>query len=216
VPVVLQGWYLGSEAGNGLADVISGAVNPSGKLPFTFPKKLEDNSASAYGTIAYPGDSVTEKYIDDVLVGYRWHDTKKIAPQFAFGFGLSYTTFEFGQPKTDKKSYGPDEIIRVSLTVRNTGKVDGAEVVQLYATQKKPSVLRPVKELKAFEKVFLKAGESKVVELSILAKTLAFYDEVARGWKLEAGDYVLRTAASATDVKGQVGFSISETSLSKD
>jgi beta-glucosidase len=208
VPALLQGWYLGSEAGNALADVISGTVNPSGKLPFTFPKKLSDSGAHSFGTTCYPGDGVTVNYLEDILVGYRWFDTKKIAPQFAFGFGLSYTTFAYGKPVADQKVYGKDATIKVSLTLKNSGLKDGAEVVQLYASQVKPSVLRPVKELKAFQKVFLKAGETHTVELTVAAKDLAFYDEVSKGWKLESGKYVLSTASSSADVKGTVVLEI--------
>jgi beta-glucosidase len=208
VPALLQGWYLGSEAGNALADVLSGAVNPSGKLPFTFPKALKDNSATAFGKIAYPGDSITEKYLDDILVGYRWFDTKKIAPQFAFGYGLSYTSFEFGKPTTDSSNYGQNDLIRILLTLKNTGLKDGAEVVQVYASQKKPSVLRPTKELKAFKKIFLEAGEIQKLELEIKAKDLAFYDEATHDWKLEAGEYLLRIGSSSVEIKGQVTVKI--------
>jgi len=208
VPALLQCWYLGSEAGNALADVLSGVVNPSGKLPFSFPKKLADNAASSFGTISYPGDGVNQKYLEDIFVGYRWFDTKKIAPQFAFGFGLSYTTFVYGKPVSDKKSYAKDAQIKVTLTVKNSGIKDGAEVVQLYSSQVKPSVERPVKELKAFQKVFLKAGETKTVELTVVAKDLAFYDEASKDWKLESGKYILSTAASSADVKGTVAIEI--------
>ena len=208
VPALVQGWYLGSETGNALADVLSGAVNPSGKLPFSFPKKLADNAAASFGVLSYPGDGVNQKYLEDILVGYRWFDTKKIVPQFAFGHGLSYTTFVYGKPSTDQKAYGKDASIKVTLTLKNSGLKDGAEVVQLYTSQLKPSVMRPVKELKAFQKVFLKAGESKSVELNVAAKDLAFYDEISKGWKLEAGKYVLSTAASSADVKGSVTIEI--------
>jgi len=208
VPALVQGWYLGSETGNALADVLSGAVNPSGKLPFSFPKKLADNAAASFGMISYPGDGVNQKYLEDILVGYRWFDTKKIVPQFAFGHGLSYTTFVYGKPASDQKTYDKDASIKVTLTLKNSGLRDGAEVVQLYASQVKPSVMRPVKELKAFQKVFLKAGETKNVDLTVAAKDLAFYDEVSKGWKLEAGKYVLSTAASSADVKGSITIEI--------
>lgn len=204
VPALVQGWYLGSETGNALVDVLSGAVNPSGKLPFSFPKKLADNAAHSFGTMSYPGDGVNQKYLEDILVGYRWFDTKKIAPQFAFGHGLSYTSFVYGKPVSDQKIYARDATIKVTLTLKNTGLRDGAEVVQLYASQLKPSVMRPVKELKAFQKVFLQAGETKNVELTVAATDLAFYDEASKGWKLETGKYVLATAASSVDVKGAV------------
>ena len=144
---LMQGWYLGSMAGEALANVISGGVNPSGKLPFSFPKKLEDNSAHYFGEKSYPGDGINQYYLDDILVGYRWHEKKNILPLFAFGHGLSYTTFKYGKPVADKKDYHVGDKINVSFTISNTGDMDGAEAVQIYVEQKNPSVLRPVKEL---------------------------------------------------------------------
>lgn len=208
VPAIVQSWYLGSEGGNAIVDVLTGAVNPSGKLPFSFPKKLEDNAAMSFGTLSYPGDGTNEYYKEDILVGYRWFDTKHIAPQFAFGYGLSYTTFEYGKIATDKKTYSPDETIKVSFTLKNSGKVDGAEAVQVYASQPKASVLRPAKELKAFKKVFLKAGETQTVELEIKVKDLAFYNETAHGWTVEPGEFVLRNASSSADVKSSVAIQV--------
>jgi beta-glucosidase len=208
IPALVQGWYMGSESGNALADVLSGAVNPSGKLPFTFPKRLEDNGAIHFGAISYPGVNDQQNYLDDILVGYRWHDTKKITPQFAFGFGLSFTSFALGKPQTDASTYTKDAVIKLSVTVENTGKIDGAEVVQVYASQLKPSVLRPVKELKAFQKVYLKAGEIKTVQLQLKSQDLAFYDEVGKGWKLEADDYVLQVGNSSDAIRGQVKINI--------
>jgi beta-glucosidase len=208
VPVLLQAWYLGSEAGNAIADVVSGDVNPSGKLPFSFPKKLEDNAAVSFGETSYPGKDNNQLYKEDILVGYRWFDTKKIAPMFAFGYGLSYTSFEYGKIATDKKSYSADETIKVSFTLKNTGKVDGAEAVQVYASQPKASVMRPVKELKAFSKVFLKAGETKTLEMDIKVKDLAFYDEKAKSWVVEPGEFVLYNAASSNDVKSKKSVQI--------
>ena len=208
VPAVVQGWYLGSEAGNALANVLSGAVNPSGKLPFTFPKKLEDNGAISFGKESYPGDSINEYYKEDILVGYRWNDTKKIEPQFAFGYGLSYTTFEYGKIATDKETYSADETIKVSFTLKNTGKVDGAEAVQIYASQPKASVLRAAKELKAFSKVYLKAGETKKVDLDIKIKDLAFFNDKTQLWTVETGEFILRNAASSGDVKSKVSLKV--------
>ncbi len=208
VPALLQGWYLGSEAGNALADVLSGAVNPSGKLPFSFPKNLGDNAAQSFGKMSYPGDGKNQQYLEDILVGYRWFDAKKIAPQFAFGYGLSYTRFAYGKPASDKKSYTKDDQIRVELTLKNSGDKDGAESVQLYAAEAKPTVMRPVKELKAFQKVFLKAGEVQTVTLTLNAKDLAYYDEQSQAWKLNTGAYTLYTAASSADVKGSVEIRI--------
>ncbi|ADQ80253.1 glycoside hydrolase family 3 domain protein [Paludibacter propionicigenes WB4] len=208
VPAVLQAWYLGSESGNAIANVITGKVNPSGKLPFSFPVKLEDNAAHSFGKLSYPGDSTNVFYKEDILVGYRWFDTKKIKPLFPFGYGLSYSTFEYGKIATDKKTYGQDETIKVSFTLKNTGKVDGAEAVQVYASQPKASVMRPAKELKAFAKVFLKAGETQTVALEVKVKDLAFYNEKTNNWTVESGEFVLRNAASAADVKSSVSIQI--------
>ncbi|MGB4415091.1 MAG: glycoside hydrolase family 3 C-terminal domain-containing protein [Paludibacter sp.] len=208
VPAIMQAWYLGSEAGNAIANVLSGEVNPSGKLPFSFPKKLADNAAISFGPISYPGLDGKEEYKDDILVGYRWFDTKKIAPLFAFGYGLSYTTFEYGKIMTDKKLYTPDETVKVSFTLKNTGKVDGAEATQVYVSDPKATVMRPVKELKAFKKVFLKAGETQTIEMEIKVKDMAFYNETTQSWTVEPGEFVLRNAASSNDVKSSVSIQI--------
>jgi beta-glucosidase len=200
VPAIVQGWYLGSEAGNALTDVISGDVNPSGKLPFSFPKKLEDNAAHAFGKLSYPGDSINQYYKEDILVGYRWFDTKKIKPQFAFGYGLSYTNFELGKLTSDKTIYGKEDVIRLKFTVKNTGSRAGAEVAQLYVSDPVCSVVRPSKELKGFEKVFLQPGESKIVELNVKISDLAFYDESKNDWNLEAGDFNLHLGNSSTNI----------------
>lgn len=208
VPALVQAWYLGSEAGNAIADVLSGDVNPSGKLPFSFPKKLTDNAAISFGATSYPGVDNNQEYKEDILVGYRWFDTKKIIPQFAFGHGLSYTTFEYGKISTDKKSYSADETIHVSFMLKNTGKIDGAEAVQIYVSQPKASVIRPVKELKAFKKIFLKAGESQMVNIDMKAKDFAFYDEKSKGWLVEAGEFILQNAASASALKSSVSVQI--------
>ena len=208
VPAIVQTWYLGSEGGNAIANVLTGAVNPSGKLPFSFPKKLEDNAAHSFGRLSYPGDSINQYYKEDILVGYRWFDTKKIAPQFAFGYGLSYTTFEYGKITTDKTAYKADETIKISFTLKNTGKVDGAEAVQVYASQPKASVMRPAKELKAFTKVFLKAGETQTVSLEVKVKDMAFYNEKSMSWTVEPGEFVLRNAASSADVKSSVSIQV--------
>ncbi len=208
VPALMQSWYLGSEAGSATANVIAGDINPSGKLPYSIPKKLEDNGAISFGTISYPGDSIKQIYKEDILVGYRWHDTKKIPALFPFGYGLSYTTFEYGKANTDKKEYGKDETIKVSVTVTNKGKVDGAESVQVYASQSKPSVERPEKELKAFKKVFLKAGETQTVELAVPVKDLAFFDDKTHNWTVESDQFTLHCAASSADVKSSVAVKI--------
>jgi beta-glucosidase len=197
VQSVLQCWYLGSEAGNAIADVISGAVNPSGKLPISFPKRLEDCGAHSFDKLSYPGDSINQYYKEDILVGYRWLDTKKIVPLFPFGHGLSYTTFSYGKVSTDKKTYAPQDTIKVSFTLQNTGKVDGAEAVQVYVSKKKSVVARAAKDLKAFDKIYLKSGETKTVNLEIKASDLSYFDEKNHCWALEQGEYLIQNASSS-------------------
>nr|WP_199079606.1 glycoside hydrolase family 3 C-terminal domain-containing protein [Pedobacter sp. ASV19] len=208
VPAIMQGWYLGSEAGNALADVISGDVNPSGKLPFSFPKKLEDNAAHSYGKISYPGDSVNQYYKEDILVGYRWFDTKKITPQYAFGHGLSYTSFDLGTLTADKSVYSKEDVIKVKFTLKNTGSRSGAEVAQLYVQDPVCTVSRPVKELKAFEKVFLQPGETKTVEMNLKVADFAFYDEHKKDWNIEAGDFILQLGNSSDHISQKLKITI--------
>ncbi|MDR2129626.1 MAG: glycoside hydrolase family 3 C-terminal domain-containing protein [Odoribacteraceae bacterium] len=208
VPAIVQAWYGGSEAGNAIARVLDGTVNPSGKLPFTFPVRLEDNAAHAFGTTAYPGENGVESYLEDILVGYRWHDTRRVPPLFAFGHGLSYTTFEYGKPSTDKKTYARDEVIRVRFALRNNGKMAGSEVAQLYVSAPGALVPRPAKELKAFTKVALQTGETREVILEIPASRLAYWDETTSGWKIEPGKYTLQTGSSSRDIKHRVTVTI--------
>ena len=197
---LIQSWYLGSQGGPATANVISGEVNPSGKLPFSIPVKLEDNSAHYFGEESYPGVNGTQYYKDDILVGYRWYDTRNIKPQFPFGYGLSYTTFRYGKARTDKKNYTANESVKLTFTLKNSGAKAGAETVQVYMSQKKPSVLRPVKELKAFKKVYLQPGEEQVVELEIPVQSFAFYDEGLGDWKLENDKYTLHVASSSRKI----------------
>ncbi len=205
----MQSWYLGSEAGSATANVISGEVNPSGKLPFSIQKRPEDNGAISFGAISYPGQDGKQIYKEDILVGYRWHDTKKIPALFPFGYGLSYTTFEYGKASADKKEYGKDDVIKIAFTLTNKGKVDGAESVQVYASQNKPSLDRPAKELKGFRKVFLKAGgESQTVEIAVPVKDLAYFDDKAHAWIVESDKFTLHCAASSTDIKSSVTISV--------
>ena len=200
---VLQAWYLGSEAGHALADVISGDVNPSGKLPFSFPVQLTDNAAHAFGELAYPGDSINEVYQEDILVGYRWHDTKGIKPLFAFGYGLSYTTFELGAITLDQKSHAAGETITLTCPVRNTGTRAGAEVVQVYVGKLASEVPRAVKELKGFQKVWLQPGETATVTITIDVDQLAYYDEGLAAWQLEKGDYFIYVGNASDRLVGQ-------------
>lgn len=201
---VMQAWYLGSEAGAALARVIAGEVNPSGKLPFTFPENLADNGAHAFGEKSYPGIGGEQTYMEDILVGYRWHDTKKIRPRFPFGYGLSYTTFTCGKAVADRKTYAKGDSVVVRMTLANNGGRAGAETVQVYVGQGHPSVVRPVKELKAFRKVFLEARESREVRFELPVADFAFYDEKSGGWKVESDKYILYCGTSSGDIVSSV------------
>lgn len=208
VPAIVQGWYLGSMGGKSLADVLGGAVNPSGKLPFSFPVKLEDCGAHAFDALSYPGDSIREVYKEDILVGYRWYDTKKIPALFPFGHGLSYTTFQYGKPVASAKKMAADGTLTVIVPVKNTGSVAGKEVVQLYVGDDKCSVLRPLKELKHFQKIALQPGEEKSVTFTVTPEDLQFYDDKAACWKSEPGKFKLYIGSSSTDIRGTVNFEL--------
>jgi beta-glucosidase len=208
VPAALQGWYLGSMGGYSLVDVLSGDANPSGKLPFSFPKKLADNGAHSFGEISYPGDSIREEYREDVLVGYRWHDTKKIPALFPFGHGLSYTTFSYGKPSLSSSEIEDGGSIAITVNVKNSGDRKGKEVVQLYIGDEKASVVRPLKELKGFRKVELQAGESQDVTFNITVDDLKFYDEGIAGWKAEPGKFRAYIGSSSTDIRAAVPFTL--------
>ena len=200
---VLQTWYLGSMAGEAIAQIISGDKNPSGKLPFSFPKKLKDNAAHFYGETSYPGVNMTQHYKEDILVGYRWFDTKKIAPQYAFGYGLSYTNFKLSDIKTDKNVYSLTDKITVHCTVTNNGNRQGAEVIQVYIGKLNSDVKRALKELKGFKKVFLKSYKKETAKIEINVSDLAFYNEKISDWAVEKGTYSIYV--------GNASDSISET-----
>ncbi|MBP1613201.1 MAG: bglB 2 [Bacteroidetes bacterium] len=207
VPSIVEAWYSGTEAGNALASVLFGDVNPSGKLPFTFPVRLEDNGAHALGE--HPGDSINVKYNEGIFVGYRWADKqKKSKPLFAFGHGLSYTTFAYGKVTADKKAMTADESVTFSVTVKNTGSREGQEVVQLYISDKKSSLPRPVKELKGFSKVKLAAGEEKVVTFTIAKDALSFFDDAKHQWVAEPGRFEALVGTSSADIKSSVAFDL--------
>lgn len=205
VPAILEAWYCGSEAGNALASVLFGDVNPSGKLPFTFPVRLQDNAAHALGE--YPGDGKDVTYNEDIFVGYRWHDKQKIKPLFGFGHGLSYTQFTYSKPVLDKAVISDSEMIKLSISLKNTGDKDGAEVVQLYIKDEKSSLPRPEKELKGFKKIYLKAGEEQTVEFMITPDLLNFYNDKQGKWIVEAGKFEALVGASSTDIRQKATFS---------
>ena len=198
-------WFNGSEGGNALADVILGKINPSGKLPWTMPVNIIDSPAHA--TKSFPGGK-TVNYAEGILIGYRWFDTKNIAPLYPFGYGLSYTTFAFENAKANKTSYAENETISVSVDVKNTGKVDGKEVVQLYASKSDSKVSRASKELKGFKKVLVKAGNSETVTITLPVKELAYYDVASKKWVVEAGKYTLKVGNSSRDIKKEIAITI--------
>ncbi len=205
VPTVLQAWFSGSETGNALADVVFGDVSPSGKLPFTFPVRIEDNSAAAAGE--FPGgDSVT--YKEGIFVGYRWHEAQQIEPLFAFGHGLSYTTFEIADVRADRTSLSRNGHIRVSADVTNTGDRAGAEVVQLYIGDEKSSLPRPVKELKDFRKITLEPGQTQRVVFDITPDMLQYYDDKAGAWVAEQGRFTAYVGVASDDIRGTVDFGL--------
>ena len=205
VPAVLEAWFSGSEAGNALADVVFGAVNPSGKLPFTFPVRLEDNGAHALGE--YPGaDKV--KYNESIFVGYRWHDKEQLKPLFAFGHGLSYTAFAVGNVKADRTTLAPNGSIRISADVTNTGDRAGAEVVQLYIGDEQSSLPRPVKELKGFQKVSLNPGQTQTVTFEITPGMLQYYDDAKGAWVAEPGAFTAYVGVASDDIRGTVEFEL--------
>ncbi len=206
VPSVVQTWYLGTVTGKALADVLGGDVNPSGKLPFTYPVKLEDCPAHHFDELCYPGDSIREVYKEDILVGYRWYDTKKIRPLFPFGYGLSYTTFEYGKAELSSDKMTDSDEIQLSCTVKNTGNVAGKETVQLYVGDEKCSVLRPLKELKGFQKVSLRPGEEKTVTFTVTPEMLQFFDDKTHEWRAEPGKFKLYVGASSADVRSTAEF----------
>ena len=221
VPAVVQGWFVGSEAGEAIASVLAGDVNPSGKLPFTWYASLDQCGAHALD--AYPGTwrtdhkIIDEEYKEGIFVGYRWIDkqivnrqsvNRKYAPLFAFGHGLSYTTFQLGRLTANSQQLTADGTITFTIPVTNTGSRAGAETVQLYIHDVKSSVERPYKELKAFQKVFLQPGETQQVSLTIDRSALSFYDEAGNGWKAEPGDFEALVGTASDNLPARCKFTL--------
>lgn len=205
-PAIVWAWFNGMEGGNALVDVLSGKVNPSGKMPFTTPVSLDQSPAHALGN--FPGRDLKVNYEEDILVGYRWFDTKGLPVVYPFGYGLSYTTFDYSNLNTDKKTYDQADTIQATFTLTNTGDREGAEVAQLYVSDPVCSVMRPVKELKGFKKVFLKPGESRRITLDIPVSSLAFYSEVQSQFVVEPGEFILQLGASASDIKQKISVEV--------
>ena len=210
VPAIMQGWFLGSTAGEALAAALTGRTNPSGKLPYTWVASLDDVPAHKFGT--YPGTwrkgekIIDEEYKEGIFVGYRWMDKENIRPLFAFGHGLSYTTFKIGKARADKRELTASDSITFTVDVTNTGKVTGAEVVQLYIHDEQASLPRPYKELKAFKKVRLAPGETREVSLTIGRDALSFYDDRTRQWTAEPGRFEALIGNASDHITTKVGF----------
>ena len=209
---IVQAWYLGSESGEAIASILSGDTNPSGKLPFTWYSDL--NQCGAHFTGSYPGtwrpahDIIDEEYKEDIFVGYRFTDKNKLKPLFPFGHGLSYTTFEISEPKADKNIMTENDKINISVTIKNTGKVSGSQVLQLYISDLQSSVARPVKELKGFQKVHLTPGETKEITFSIDKSALSFYDDKTHSWTAEKGKFSAFIGLSAGEIGKAVKFEL--------
>ena len=211
VPAVVEAWYGGTAAGNALARVLFGDVNPSGKLPCTFPKQLVDSPAHALG--AYPGRDGVVRYEEGLLVGYRWFDTKQIEPLFPFGHGLSYTRFEYSALKIVPGTGAEGPVATVEFEIANTGAREGAEVAQVYVHDVAASLPRPVQELKAFRKVSLQPGEKQTVSIPLGREAFAFYDPARSGWVAEAGEFTIHVGGSSRDARLTGGFRLATTSF---
>jgi len=212
VDAIVQGWYGGTESGNALADVLTGKVNPSGRLPFTVPFRYEDGPIKTerqYPGIKEDGDAYWQTHYDEgIYVGYRWYEAKDIKPQFAFGHGLSYTTFEYGEAKASKESMNMNSQMTVTVEVKNTGERAGAEIVQLYIADPVASVDRPDKELKGFEKIYLKPGERKKVSFTIDAEDLSYYSIEKQDWIAEHGEFQAHIGPSSDNIKTVTSFEL--------
>jgi len=205
VNALVHAWYGGNEMGNAIADVVFGDVNPSAKLPLTFPVRNQDNPAF----LNYRTERGRTLYGEDVYIGYRWYEKIELPVLFPFGHGLSYTSFSV----TDLKVKKDDNNLTINVKVANTGEKAGAEVVQVYVSQKEPSIRRPVKELKGFKKVYLEKGESKDVEIAIETKyATSFWDEVREAWISEKDSYTV-IVGTTSDEKNALtaGFEIEKT-----
>lgn len=201
---VLQAWFCGQECGNAIADVLLGKVDASGRLPQTFPMRLQDNPAY----INYPGENGKVRYGEGIFVGYRYYDKKEIAPLFPFGFGLSYSEFAYANISLSQPQLAAGETLTVTVDVSNTGQRAGVDVVQLYVRDVQASVMRPEKELKGFAKVALEAGETKTVSFNLDPRALAYFDDAQRRWVAEAGEFHVLVGRSSQDIRLTASFQL--------
>jgi beta-glucosidase len=204
VPAIVEAYYPGQECGNAIAAVLFGDVNPSGKLPDTFPVRYEDNPAF----ISYPGEAGKVLYGEGIYVGYRYYDAKKIEPLFPFGHGLSYTTFKYSNLKVTPEKVEQGGQVTVTVDVKNTGKRPGKEVVQLYVRDAAARVARPPKELKAFSKVSLEPGEAQTVTFTLDKQALSFWDAATHQWEAEPGVFEVQAGSSSRDIRVKKTFEL--------
>jgi beta-glucosidase len=226
---ILQVFFGGQTGADALLDVLTGTVNPSGKLPMSIEKRFEDSCAAGY-LDAKPQTNITDptdlakrakhnfgglwmgdkntkaftydvNYAEGIFMGYRWYDEKKIEPRFPFGFGLSYTTFAYSDLKLAVPQVTIGTPVQASVTVKNTGQVAGTEVVELYVSEEQPKVPRPVRELKGFQRVALQPGESKTISLVVAPEAFSYYDEASHGWQTDAGAFDIEVGASSRDIR---------------
>ena len=205
--------YVGQNGNIALAEILAGKTNPSGKLPITIEKKFEDSPGYPYipagqklysgwyedMNMSHPINNI--EYKEGVFIGYRWYESKNIQPLYHFGYGLSYTTFEYSDLKSSAKNFNNETGVTIEIKVKNTGKSAGAEVAQLYVQESKPSIARPVKELKGFSKVMLNPGETKTVTIKLSERDFAFWDANQHNWKAEPGKYKIMIGAASNDIR---------------
>lgn len=217
---ILYGWYAGQNGNRALAEIVAGKVNPSGKLPITIEKKFEDSPGADYVSA---GEKIYNTWVDDmqpeipirnvkynegILVGYRWYDAKNIEPLYHFGFGLSYTKFEYSSLNVSSQNVKKGSKVKVTFDVKNTGSIEGKEIVQLYVKDVESSVLRPEKELKGFVKISLKPGETRAVEMTLNEKDFSYWDVKKKNWKLEPGNFVILVGSSSNDIRASVNVAV--------
>ena len=191
-------WYPGQEGGNAIADLLLGKVNPSAKLPCTFGKKLNDYACHSNGNYPGTGNNGIVNYDEGIFVGYRWFEKESIKPRFPFGYGLSYTDFELSKLGL---SQGKNRKLTINVTIKNSGKIDGAEVIQLYVSDKEASLPRPLKELKGFQKVKLKSGEKQTIEMTLNEADFSFYNPEKGAWVFEPGEFEISLGVSSEDIR---------------
>ena len=204
VPAVLQLWYPGQECGNALCDVLFGDSDPGGRLPTTFPRRIEDNPAHTN----YPGENGKVLYGEGIFVGYRYYDHKKIEPHFPFGHGLSYTRFEYANLNLNASEYRAGERVKASVDVANIGERTGQEVVQLYLRDVESTLTRPEKELAAFAKIELAAGETRTIELELSPRALCFYHPERQEWVAEPGEFEISVGSSSRHLRASATFAL--------